>query len=57
MSRLLDLIDGVTKCDIARVAGEVLGSDRRYVVCLGPGDPDGSAETPGRHAGARTVRT
>ena len=56
MRLLPDLIERVTRCDIARVAGEALGSDRRYVLSLGPGDrvvPAGESCGPD---GARTVR-
>ena len=56
MDLLPDLIDGVTDCDIARVAAEVLGPDRRYVLSLGPRDPAGSAGDQPGPDGGRTVR-
>lgn len=46
-TRLPELIDGVTKRDIARVAGETLGPDRRYVLSLGPENPNGIADPAG----------
>lgn len=56
MDLLPDLIDGVTRCDIARVAGEALGPDRRYVLSLGPRDRVGSAGDSSGPDGTRTVR-
>lgn len=56
MDLLPGLIDGVTECDIARVAAEALGPDRRYVLSLGPQDPVGSAGDARGPDGARTMR-
>lgn len=56
MEVLPDLIDGVTKCDIVRVASEALGPGRRYVLTLGPRNPARSAGDPHDPDGARTVR-
>ncbi len=36
------LIDGVSACDIVRVAGEVLDPERQYALCLGPEQPKGT---------------
>ncbi len=38
MERLPGLIDGIARCDIDRVAGEVLTPERQYVLSLGPED-------------------
>ena len=38
MERLPGLIDGIPRCDIDRVAGEVLAPERQYVLSLGPED-------------------
>ena len=35
------MIDGVSGCDIVRVAGEVLDPERLYALCLGPDEPNG----------------
>lgn len=48
MDRLPGLIDGVDRCDIARVAEEVLPPERQFVLCLGPGDA--RSDTSGRPA-------
>ena len=41
MDRLPRLIDGVAACDIERVARDVLGPDRQYVLCYGPSGKGG----------------
>ena len=41
LDEVLGLIDGVSGCDIVRVAGEALDPGRQYVLCLGPGEPSG----------------
>ena len=33
-------IDRVTRCDIVRVAGEVMDPGRQYILCLGPDGPE-----------------
>ncbi len=38
MEHLPGLIDGIARCDIDRVAGEVLMPERQYVLSLGPED-------------------
>jgi len=38
MERLPGLIDRIARCDIDRVAGEVLAPERQYVLSLGPED-------------------
>ena len=43
MDRLPGLIDGVDRCDIARVAAEVLPPERQFALCLGPGDAKSDA--------------
>lgn len=52
MERLPGLIDGVDRCDIARVAAEVLPPERQFALCLGPGDA--KSDTNGRAARGRT---
>ena len=36
LDELPGLIDGVSRCDIVRVAGEVFDPDHQYALCLGP---------------------